>query len=110
MTAHANCDHDITPAARAVCRKARHAAVVAHAARQKNVLDQLYRPFGSGNLLHRVCYRYENADRSGDSHVNHVSKEDCADAILRAIDYWRNSGDININENDLKHHAYRMFS
>lgn len=111
-TAHANCDHEVSPQARAACRKERRAAALAHSIRRHNVTHQLDRPFGSGNLLHRVCCRYQLAawDAGTTPHAEHHTSGDCADSILAAIDYWKSRGDIVVPENDLERHAYRMFS
>lgn len=111
MTAHANCPHEVTSQARAACRKERLAVAQAHAARRANVIRQLDVRLGSSNLLERVCCRYQGAvRRAQDLHRDHTSHDDCADSILRAIDFWRADGQINVPENDLFRHACRMFS
>lgn len=103
-TAHANCDHEATPKARAGCRHARKIVNDALDARLLNILSQLDIPFGSGNLLARVCCRY------GCDHRSHEKPLDCAHAIVAYIDYTRVHSKYVVPESDLRNHAYYMFS
>lgn len=74
---HADCDHDLTPAARAACRKVRKAAIAAHIEERANLIQVL-----------RNEWVFKAASRFGKVRTDDINE--AADAVIA---YFAPSGD-----------------